>query len=307
MNTDRMTLTRPLASVRPGRRPDRRDHGRYLTATRRFLRSSPLGAIAVLFIVAVGLVAIFAPLLAPYPPLDADYAATQHPPSLRHLLGTDHLGRDTLSRIVFGTRITLVVSIASVGLGASVGLIWGIAAGYIGQRFDIASQRVVEILMAFPTLILAMLLMVSLGAGLLTVVIAVGISQIPLATRITRSVVLSVKEMSYIEAARCAGATPLRIMTRHVTPQCLAPIMVVGTGNLGAAIFTEAALSFLGVGVPPPTPSWGNMLGGVLAQSFNPPWWLVLFPGLAIAMTVMAANLLGDALRDFFDPRTRRR
>lgn len=302
-----MVSSGSLASLQRGHEARRRGDGRYFTGTRIFLKSSALGAIAAIFIVGVGFVAVFAPLLAPYPPLDADYAATQAPPSVQHLLGTDQLGRDTLSRILFGTRITLVVSIASVGLGASVGLIWGITAGYIGRWFDIASQRVVEILMAFPTLILAMLLMVSLGAGLLTVVIAVGISQIPLATRITRSVVLSVKEMSYVEAARCAGATPLRIMTRHVTPQCAAPIMVVATVNLGAAIFTEAALSFLGVGVPPPTPSWGNMLGGVLAQSFNPPWWLVVFPGLAIATTVMAANLLGDALRDFFDPKTRMR
>jgi len=281
-------------------------HGALLSF-RRFIRSSRLGAIAAAIIVGVGLVAILAPVLAPFPPLEADYAATQQGPTARHLLGTDHLGRDTLSRIIFGTRVTLAVSIASVVLGASIGLVWGVAAGYTGRTVDIASQRLVEILMAFPTLILAMLLMVSLGAGLLTVVIAVGVSQIPLATRITRSVVLSVKETAYVEAARCAGATPSRIMLRHVSPQCLAPLMVIATVNLGAAIFTEAALSFLGVGVPPPTPSWGNMLGGVLAQSFSPPWWLVVFPGLAIAATVMAANLLGDALRDFFDPRTRGR
>lgn len=299
--------TEPFARGRLGGPTARRNEGQYRSAVRRFVRSSTLGTVAAGFIVVVGLVAVLAPLLAPYPPLEADYAATQAAPSAQHLLGTDHLGRDTLSRIVFGTRVTLLVSIASVGLGASLGLVWGIAAGYLGQRFDIASQRLVEILMSFPTLILAMLLMVSLGAGLVTVVVAVGISQIPLATRIARSVVLSVKETSYVEAARCAGATPLRIMARHITPQCVAPIMVVATVNLGAAIFTEAALSFLGVGVPPPTPSWGNMLGGVLAQSFNPPWWMVLFPGLAIATTVMAANLLGDALRDFFDPRTRRR
>jgi ABC-type dipeptide/oligopeptide/nickel transport system permease subunit len=205
--------------------------------------------------------------------------------------------------MIYGARITLTVSVASVGVGASLGLIWGIASGYNGQRFDIVSQRLVEVLMSFPTLILAMLLLVSLGAGLLTVVVAIGISQVPLATRITRSVVLSTKETAYVEAARCMGATPLRIMIQYIAPQCIAPIMVVATVNLGTAIFAEAALSFLGVGVPPPTPSWGNMLGGVLAQSFDPPWWMVIFPGLAIAWTVMAANLLGDSLRDFLDPR----
>lgn len=300
-----MAITQSLAPEHATLFPSHGSRRGFLISLRRFIQSSRLGAIAAAIIIGVGLVALLAPLVAPYPPLAADYAATQQPPTARHVLGTDHLGRDTLSRIIFGTRVTLAVSIASVVLGASIGLIWGVAAGYVGQKFDIASQRLVEILMAFPTLILAMLLMVSLGAGLLTVVIAVGVSQIPLATRITRSVVLSVKETAYVEAARCAGATPARIMLRHVSPQCFAPLMVIATVNLGAAIFTEAALSFLGVGVPPPTPSWGNMLGGVLAQSFNPPWWLVVFPGLAIAATVMAANLLGDALRDFFDPRTR--
>lgn len=307
MGTDRVALAGTLAPVKPSDRAEPRDRVTLMGEARRFFTSSAIGGVAAALLVGVGLVALLAPLLAPYPPLDADYAATQAPPSAQHLLGTDHLGRDTLSRIMFGTRVTLVVSLASVGLGASVGLLWGITAGYLGHRFDLVSQRLVEILMAFPTLILAMLLTVSLGAGLVTVVVAVGVSQIPLATRISRSVVLGVKETAYVEAARCAGATSWRIMGRHVAPQCLAPIMVVATVNLGAAVFTEAALSFLGVGVPPPTPSWGNMLGGVLAQSFNPPWWLVVFPGLAIAATVMAANLLGDALRDFFDPRTRRR
>lgn len=275
-----------------------------LTSLRRFWRAAPLGVLAAIALVFVTLVAIFAPQLAPYPPLETDYLATQSPPSPQHLLGTDHLGRDVLSRIIYGTRVTLTVSLASVGLGVTLGMIWGIASGYSGQRFDMLSQRLVEVLMSFPTLILAMLLMVSLGAGLMTVVIAIGISQIPLATRITRSVVLSTKETSYVEAARCVGASPARIMTQHIARQCVAPLLVIATVNLGAAIFAEASLSFLGIGVPPPTPSWGNMLGGVLAQSFDPPWWLVIFPGLAIATTIMAANLVGDGLRDLLDPRT---
>ncbi len=281
-----------------------RDGNTGLATMRRFWRSAPLGAIAAIALACVGLIAIFAPQLAPYSPLETDYLATQAPPSAAHLLGSDHLGRDVLSRIIFGTRVTLAVSMASVVLGVSLGMIWGIASGYSGQRFDMISQRLVEVLMSFPTLILAMLLMVSLGAGLTTVVIAIGISQVPLATRITRSVVLSTKETSYVEAARCIGASPGRIMTQHIALQCVAPLLVIATVNLGAAIFAEASLSFLGVGVPPPTPSWGNMLGGVLAQSFDPPWWLVVFPGLAIAATIMAANLFGDGLRDFMDPRT---
>jgi ABC-type dipeptide/oligopeptide/nickel transport system permease subunit len=263
-----------------------------------------MGVLSAIALVLVALVAIFAPQIAPYPPLETDYLATQAPPSAEHLLGTDHLGRDVLSRIIYGTRVTLTVSLASVGIGVSLGMIWGIASGYSGHRFDMISQRLIEVLMSFPTLILAMLLMVSLGAGLMTVVIAIGVSQIPVATRITRSVVLTTKETSYVDAARCAGATPARIMTQHIARQCVAPLLVIATVNLGAAIFAEASLSFLGIGVPPPTPSWGNMLGGVLAQSFDPPWWLVIFPGLAIALTIMAANLVGDGLRDILDPRT---
>jgi ABC-type dipeptide/oligopeptide/nickel transport system permease subunit len=182
-------------------------------------------------------------------------------------------------------------------------MLWGVTSGYIGGTYDILSQRLIEVLTSFPTLILALLLSVSLGPGLRTVIIAVAITQVPLATRITRSVVLSVKELAYVEAARCIGASPARIMWRQVAPQCLAPVLVIASLNLGAAIFAEAALSFLGVGIPPPTPSLGNMLGGVLAQSFKPPWWLATFPGITIALAVLAANLLGDALRDYLDPK----
>jgi ABC-type dipeptide/oligopeptide/nickel transport system permease subunit len=269
----------------------------------RFLRSSPLGTAAALFIVVTVFVAIFAGQVAPYDPLHNDYTAARQPPSAVHLLGTDNLGRDVLSRIIWGLRISLVVSVASIALGVSVGVAWGISSGYAAGVYDLVSQRVIEVLSSFPTLILAMLLSVGLGPGLGTVIVAVGVTQIPLATRITRSVVLSVKQMQFVEAARCVGATPARIMARQIAPQCLAPVAVVATLNLGTAIFAEAALSFLGVGVPPPTPSLGNMLGGVLAQSFQPPWWLVIFPGAAIALTVLAANLLGDTLRDFLDPK----
>ena len=269
----------------------------------RFLRSSPLGTAAALFMVVTVVLAIFAGQVAPYDPLRNDYTAARQPPSAVHLLGTDNLGRDVLSRIIWGLRISLVVSVASIALGVSLGVAWGISSGYAAGAYDLVSQRVIEVLSSFPTLILAMLLSVGLGPGLGTVVVAVGVTQIPLATRITRSVVLSVKHMQFVEAARCVGATPARIMARQIAPQCVAPVAVIATLNLGTAIFAEAALSFLGVGVPPPTPSLGNMLGGVLAQSFQPPWWLVIFPGAAIALTVLAANLLGDTLRDFLDPK----
>lgn len=273
------------------------------SAVRRFLRSSPLGAAAAVFLLLLIVAAIFARQIAPYDPYANDYGAIRKPPTAEHRLGTDSLGRDVLTRIIYGLQISLIVSLASVLLGVSIGMLWGITSGYIGGCYDMLSQRLVEVLTSFPTLILALLLSVSLGPGLQTVIIAVAITQVPLATRITRAVVLSVKETAFVEAARCVGATPARIMLRHVAPHCLAPVLVIATLNLGSAIFAEAALSFLGVGIPPPTPSLGNMLGGVLAQSFKPPWWLAIFPGVTIALAVLAANLLGDALRDFLDPK----
>ena len=276
-------------------------------AVSRFVRLSPMGTVALCFWFLLVLVAIFAPLLAPYDPLEGNYSVVRTPPSASHVLGTDNLGRDVLSRIIHGSRITLLVSITSVLFGDLIGFIWGIASGYLGKRFDLISQRLVEVLMSFPSLILALLLLVALGAGLPTVIVAIAVTRIPSSTRIVRSTVLSIKETAYMEAARAIGASELRIMVRHVAPQVLAPILIVATLHLGSAIFAESALSFLGMGIPPPAPSWGNMLGGVLAAAFKPPWWLVVFPGLAITLAIIAVNLFGDALRDYLDPKLRQR
>jgi len=271
----------------------------------RFFRSSPLGGLSALLLLVLASVAVLAERVAPHNPLTANYALTRDPPLGRHILGTDHLGRDVLSRIIFGARVTLMVAISSVLLGDTIGFVWGVASGYLGGRADLLSQRVLDVLMSLPALILALLLMASLGAGLSTVIIAIAVTRVPLSTRVVRSMVLSVKELSYVEAARMLGASGARVMARHVAPQCVAPFLIITTGHLGAAIFIEAALSFVGVGVPPPTPSWGNMLGGVLAEAFKPPWWMVVFPGTAITVTILAANLFGDALRDFLDPKLR--
>lgn len=274
-------------------------------ACNRFMRSSPIGAVAVLIWVLIIITAIFAPQIAPHDPLEPTYS--EEGPSAEHWLGTDRLGRDVLSRIIFGARITLLVAFTAVLIGDTIGFIWGIASGYLGSTFDLISQRLVDILMSFPGLILALLLLVALGAGLTTVIIAIAVTRIPSATRITRSVVLTIKETTYVEAARSIGVPTWAIMWRHVAPQCLAPILVVATLHLGAAIFAESALSFLGMGIPPPAPSWGNMLGGVLAAAFRPPWWLVVFPGVAITLAILSANLIGDALRDFLDPKLKQR
>lgn len=272
----------------------------------RFTRLSPAGALGALFLIVVLLVAVFASLIAPYDPLAGDYSITRQGPTLQHLLGTDDLGRDVLSRIIYGARITMLVSVTSTVIGGAIALLWGVASGYAGGRFDMISQRIIEVLMSFPTLILAMLLLIGMNAGIQPVIIAIAVTQVPGCTRIVRSAALSTRTLAYVEAARCLGASPWRIMLREIAPQCIAPFLVVLTLNLGSAVFAEAGLSFLGVGVPPPAPSWGNMLGGVLAAAFRPSWWLVLFPGVAITLTVMAVNIFGDALRDFLDPRIKR-
>lgn len=271
----------------------------------RFVRSSPLGTIAAVFLLALIAVAIFADQIAPYDPIVSDYGVSRSPPTAQHVFGADQLGRDTLSRIIHGARVSLFVAFLSVLVGDTIGLIWGIASGFYGGRFDLLSQRVLDTLLSFPGLILAMLLLVGLGAGLQTVIIAIAVTRVPLATRVIRSVVLSVRNLAFVEAARGLGSSNRRLMLLHILPQCIAPFLVIVSANIGVAITTEAALSFLGIGVPPPTPTWGNMLGGVLAESFRPPWWLVVYPGVFLTITVLAANLFGDAVRDFLDPKLR--
>jgi peptide/nickel transport system permease protein len=281
--------------------------GPRLAPVARFVHSSPLGTVAAVFLILLIGVAVFAQPLAPYDPLVADYGVSRSPPTAEHIFGADQLGRDTLSRMIFGARVSLFVALVSVFIGDSIGLFWGIVSGFYGGKVDLVSQRVLDTLLSFPGLILAMLLLVGLGAGLHTVIIAIAVTRVPLATRVIRSVVLSVRNMAFVEAARGLGSSNLRVMALHILPQCVAPFLVIVSANIGVAITTEAALSFLGIGVPPPTPTWGNMLGGVLAESFRPRWWLVVYPGVALTLTVLAANLFGDAVRDFLDPKLRGR
>jgi ABC-type dipeptide/oligopeptide/nickel transport system permease subunit len=272
---------------------------------RRFVRTSPIGAVSAVFLILIALVAIFADQVAPYHPLEADFRALRQPPSAAHWLGTDNLGRDVLSRLIHGARISLFVAVVSTVISKLLGVAWGIITGYVGRGFDLVSQRIVDVLLAFPGIILAMLLLSALGGGLTTVIFAITLLGIAGTVRVIRAVTLTIKEMAYVEAARCIGAPSARIMLNHVAPQTIAPALVLFSASLGGAIFAEAALSFLGLGIPQPAPSWGNMLGGILADQFRPRWWLVVFPGVAITLTVLAFNLLGDALRDYLDPKLR--
>jgi peptide/nickel transport system permease protein len=267
-----------------------------------FARRNPLSVVGGIVGLAIIVVALAAPWIAPREPLKTNFLRMSKPPDRQAWFGTDQVGRDTLSRVIYGARTSLFVAFSAVLLGTTVGSLWGVACGYLGGRFDLLSQRVMEVLQAFPDLILAMAISMAIGTGLPAVIVAIAITRIPFGGRVIRSVALSVREMPYVEAARAAGAPSLRIMARHVLPQCLAPYLVLATTHLGVAIVIEAALGFLGVGVPPPTPTWGNMLADAIT-ALVPQWWLVLYPGLAITVTVLAFNLLGDGIRDTLDPR----
>ncbi len=272
---------------------------------RNFVRRSPLSAFWGCVAAAIIVMALAAPLIAPYEPLKSDFRHMTNPPAAPHYFGTDQIGRDTLSRVIYGSRASLTIALGAVLFGTTLGSLWGLASGYFGGRFDIVSQRIIEFLQSFPDLILAMAIAMALGAGTGTVIIAIAITRVPFGGRVIRAVVLSLKELSYVEAARGLGASHLRMMARHILPQCIAPYLILATTHLGVAIIIEASLGFLGVGIPPPTPTWGNMLADSLNAGLVPPWWLVLFPGCAITLTVLAFNLLGDGIRDVLDPRLR--
>jgi peptide/nickel transport system permease protein len=278
---------------------------RFWRGARLFVRRSPMSAAWGLIALVIIAVAAAAPVVAPYGPQKPDFRRMTKPPAPPHYFGTDQIGRDVLSRVVYGSRASLTVAFGAVLLGTTVGALWGMACGWFGGRFDTLSQRIIEFLQSFPDLILAMAIAMALGAGLGTVIVAIAITRIPFGGRIIRAVVLSLKEMAFVEAARGLGASHMRMMFRHILPQCIAPYLILATAHLGVAIVIEAALGFLGVGIPPPTPTWGNMLADSLNAGLVPPWWLVLFPGAAITITVLAFNLLGDGIRDILDPRLR--
>jgi peptide/nickel transport system permease protein len=269
---------------------------------RSLLRQNWLSAVGGLVALFILVVALAAPVFAPRDPLKADFRHMNKPPSAEAFFGTDQVGRDALSRVIYGARTSLFVAFSAVLLGTTVGSLWGVACGYLGGRFDLVSQRVMEIFQSFPDLILAMAISMAIGTGLPAVIVAIAITRVPFGGRVIRSVALSVSAMPFVEAGRAAGASSFRVMSRHVLPQCVAPYLVLATTHLGVAIVIEAALGFLGVGVPPPTPTWGNMLADAIT-GLVPQWWLVLFPGLAITVTVLAFNLLGDGIRDSLDPK----
>jgi peptide/nickel transport system permease protein len=254
---------------------------------------------------AIVVTALFANLLATNDPIATEAASTLAAPGPAHWLGTDHLGRDIYSRIVHGARVSLIVGVSSTLVGSVLGGVIGLLSGYVGGKTDLLVQRCLDILQGLPLLVLALVMSASLGPSIENVIVAISIPIIPRSARIVRSSVLAIREMQYVEAARALGLRHLRIAFRHVLPNTVGPFIVLCTAQLGSAILVEAALSFLGLGVPEPYPSWGRMLSVSAAEYAQKAPHLVLFPGLAISLAVFGSNLLGDALRDTLDPRLR--
>ncbi len=255
-------------------------------------------AILSAFVIATAL----APLLLPGDPSEANLEQVLQRPSSAHLLGTDQLGRDLLMRIVYGARVSFLIGVLAVALSATIGVPVGLASGYYGGTIDIGVQRFVDLLLAFPSFLLALTLISVLGVGIINVVVAVGVGTVPIYIRLVRGVALSLRQQTYVEAAQALGAAEGRVIRRHVLPNCLAPLIVQSTLQLGTAILAAAGLGYLGLGVRPPTPEWGTMLGEGQTYLLSS-WYIATFPGIAIFLAVMAFNLLGDGLRDALDPR----
>ncbi|MEK7777106.1 MAG: ABC transporter permease, partial [Chloroflexota bacterium] len=247
------------------------------------------------------------PWIAPYDPTLTSPGEGLQPPGVRHWFGTDQLGRDLYSRILGGARVSLQVSFFSIAIGTTAGYLLGIVSGYIGGKLDDWLQRAIDAMLAFPPILLALTIVAVLGPGLDKVVFAISFTFAPRAARVSRGVVLSVKENVYIDAARVVGSSTTRIVLWHILPNSMAPYLILASVALGGAILTEAALSYLGLGVPDPYPSWGRMMSGAAQELALIAPWMVLFPGAAISVIVLAFNLFGDALRDIWDPRLRGR
>jgi ABC-type dipeptide/oligopeptide/nickel transport system permease subunit len=267
-------------------------------------RRKPLGAIALVVIVGMVLAAIFAGQLAPYSPYELSTDAFQSP-NAYHLMGTDEIGRDVFSRVLYGARVSLFVGLIAVGLGTMLGSLVGLVSGYFGGVLDTVLQRIVDVIMAFPGLVLALVVISVLGTGTFKSTIAISVVIVPGAARVVRGVALSVKHRPFVEAARSMGCTEMQILRRHIVVNVIAPVIILASITLGNAILIEASLSFLGLGTPLPQPSWGAMLAGTGRRFMEVAPWLAIFPGLAISLAVLAFNLLGDAVRDLLDPRLR--
>lgn len=296
------TLRNELASSQSGSTV-----GRMVRSIARFARRKPLAGIGLAIVLFMMLVAALADVIATSDPFVFRTSQRMVAPNSEFWLGTDNYGRDLFSRIVYGARISIFIGFVSVALGTVAGALMGLVSGYFGGATDSIIQRITDSLLAFPTLILALAIVSVLGASTFNVILAIAVALTPTASRVVRSAVLTVRNVTYIESARAVGCREWRILFVHVMPNCLAPFIILATIALGTAILSEASLSFLGLGTPPPEPSWGAMLSGSSQRFLREAPWMAIFPGIAISLAVFAFNMLGDGLRDVLDPRLRSR
>ena len=273
-----------------------------------FCRQQPLGTVSFVIIFAMMFAGMFAEWVAPYDPLEIDFGSILAPPSREHWFGTDAYGRDIFSRIIYGSRTALVIGFTSSFVGSTIGAVLGVASAYFGGRIDAWIQRFIDVLLAFPIIVLALVVVAAVRSSVLfdidvNLIIAIAIPILPRVERVVRAAALSVRFMPYVDAARAAGYSNSRIIFRHMTPNVVAPYLIMLTAFIAQAILAEASLSFLGLGVTEPTAAWGLMLSGNAADFFDKAPWMILFPGIAISLAVFAFNLFGDSLRDYLDPR----
>ncbi len=285
----------------------------YKVPTRRhpvvqFMMHQPLGAAGLVVIIAMGICAAFAQWVAPYDPLTVDYAAMLARPSAAHWLGTDSFGRDVASRIIYGARTALAIGFIASFLGCTAGAVIGVASAYFGGKTDLIVQGVMDVLLSFPIIVLAITVVAVLGNYVVlgidvNLIIAIAVPMLPRVERVVRASALAIRELPYVDAARAAGYSHTRIIFRHIMPNVVAPYLILLTAFVAQAILAEASLSFLGLGVTEPTPSWGLMLSGAAADFYQQAPWMIVFPGIAISLGVFAFNLFGDSLRDWLDPK----
>jgi peptide/nickel transport system permease protein len=294
------SVSHPAVPVAEQATPRRSTKG---ALVRQFVIQNPLGAGGGIVVVVMALMAVFAELVTTYDPTAINFGEMLAPPSADHLLGTDQFGRDLYTRIVYGARTALLVGFVSAFVGATMGLVLGVASAYFGGRFDLLFQRLMDVLMVFPIIILALAVVSVLGTDAEYVIIAITIPFIPRCARVVRSSALAVRATPYIDAARACGFSHARIVLRHMVPNVMAPYLIMMTAAVGQAILIEASLSYLGLGVQEPTPAWGLMLRGGAQEYAESAPWVAIFPGIAISLAVIGFNLFGDALRDWLDPK----
>jgi len=288
-------LTFPIASR----------HARLFETALRFARQRPLGAVGAAIIFIMILAALLAGLIAPFDPLMTNYSAMLQAPSSSHWFGTDSFGRDVFTRIIYGSRTALWIGFVSSLFGATLGAIIGVTSAYFGGKIDLILQRLMDLLLSFPLIILALVVVTLLGTGTTNVILAITVPMLPRCALVVRSSALALREMQFVEAARALGFGPLRIILRHMLPNVIAPYLIMLTAFLGQAILLEASLSFLGLGVAEPQAAWGLMLRGAAVDFAERAPWMAIYPGLAISLAVFAFNLFGDSLRDALDPKLR--